>query len=150
MNTTARICHVFVGLFCRVLLIRVVADEPSGGKKAKGKTVGAAATEKGKKQETRKDSTPDSTERKGKKGKTEQETAADASVEQKTFDKSIDDFMNSLQAPTENIEIGEEIDVTLKYKFSKHITFLTGYSHLFPDKLASDTGTDDGIDWFFV
>ena len=47
-------------------------------------------------------------------------------------------------------EIGQEIDVTLKYKFFDRLNTTFGYSHFFAGDMIDDVkGDDDGADWFY-
>ena len=49
-------------------------------------------------------------------------------------------------------DLGQEIDVTLKYKMFKNFGVVAGYSHFFADDYIEDTGggVDRGIDWFYL
>ena len=49
-------------------------------------------------------------------------------------------------------DLGQEIDVTLKYKMFKNFGVVAGYSHFFADDYIEDTGggIDRGIDWFYL
>jgi len=48
-------------------------------------------------------------------------------------------------------EIGQEIDVTLKYKLFENFGLVAGYSHFFAGDFIEDTGAgvDRGVDWFY-
>jgi hypothetical protein len=48
--------------------------------------------------------------------------------------------------------LGQEIDVTLKYKMFKNFGVVAGYGHFFADDYIEDTGggVDRGIDWFYL
>ena len=45
--------------------------------------------------------------------------------------------------------VGEEIDLTAKYKLNKHVAFQAGYSHFFAADFVEDTGSDDDADWAY-
>lgn len=48
-------------------------------------------------------------------------------------------------------EIGQEIDVTLKYKLFERLNVTMGYSHFFAGDMIDDvTGDDDDADWFYL
>ncbi len=48
-------------------------------------------------------------------------------------------------------EIGEEIDITLKYTFYDRLNVTAGYSHFFAGDLIDDVrGDDDDADWFYL
>ncbi|KHE90395.1 MAG: alginate export family protein [Candidatus Scalindua rubra] len=49
-------------------------------------------------------------------------------------------------------ELGQEIDVTLKYKMFENFGVVAGYSHFFAGDYIEDTGggVDRGIDWFYL
>lgn len=46
-------------------------------------------------------------------------------------------------------EVGQEIDVTLKYIVDRHLTLQGGYSHFFAGDYFSDTGLSEDIDFFY-
>lgn len=46
-------------------------------------------------------------------------------------------------------ELGEEIDLTFTYKYSKCLSFETGAAHFFPGEFAKNKGKDDGANFFF-
>jgi hypothetical protein len=46
--------------------------------------------------------------------------------------------------------VGEELDLTIKYKYNKHLTIMAGYSHFFAEDFVDDTGSDDDADWAFI
>ena len=45
--------------------------------------------------------------------------------------------------------VGEEIDLTAKYKLNKHVALQAGYSHFFAADFVEDTGSDDDADWAY-
>ena len=49
-------------------------------------------------------------------------------------------------------ELGQEIDVTLKYKMFENFGVVAGYSHFFAGDFIEDTGggMDRGVDWFYL
>jgi hypothetical protein len=47
-------------------------------------------------------------------------------------------------------EVGQEIDVTVKYAFSRHFVGLLGYSHFFAGDFIDESGADDDIDFLYV
>jgi hypothetical protein len=49
-------------------------------------------------------------------------------------------------------ELGQEIDVTLKYKMFENFGVVAGYSHFFAGDFIEDTGAgnDRGVDWFYL
>jgi len=49
-------------------------------------------------------------------------------------------------------DLGQEIDVTLKYKMFENFGVVAGYSHFFADDFIEDTGggVDRGVDWFYL
>jgi hypothetical protein len=47
-------------------------------------------------------------------------------------------------------EVGQEIDLTVSYRFDRHLTGLFGYSHFFAGDFISDTGADDDIDFVYA
>ena len=56
----------------------------------------------------------------------------------------------AINAVNADDEIGQEIDVTLKYKLFDRLNVTLGYSHFFAGDLIDDvTGDDDGADWFY-
>lgn len=57
----------------------------------------------------------------------------------------------ALNAVNADDEIGEEIDVTLKYDFFERLNTTLGYSHFFAGDMIDDVkGDDDGADWFYL
>ncbi len=46
--------------------------------------------------------------------------------------------------------VGNEIDLTLKYTFSRYLNTLFGYSHFFAGDFVSESGKDDGIDFIYA
>lgn len=53
-------------------------------------------------------------------------------------------------APGTSLEIGQEIDIMLKYAYNIHTVFLFGYSHFFPGNFISQTGPDDPADFIYA
>jgi hypothetical protein len=53
-------------------------------------------------------------------------------------------------APGTSLEIGQEIDILLKYAYNIHTVFLFGYSHFFPGNFISQTGPDDPADFIYT
>jgi hypothetical protein len=49
-------------------------------------------------------------------------------------------------------DLGQEIDITLKYKMFENFGVVAGYGHFFADDYIEDTGggVDRGIDWFYL
>jgi len=47
-------------------------------------------------------------------------------------------------------EVGQEIDLTLKYKFDRHLVGLLGYSHFFAGDFIEESGSSDDIDFLYV
>jgi len=45
---------------------------------------------------------------------------------------------------------GSELDLTLKYKATKNLTFQTGYSHFFAGSYLKDTGANSGADFAYA
>ncbi len=46
--------------------------------------------------------------------------------------------------------VGQELDLTLAYDYSKHMKFLIGYAHFLPGRFLRRTGDSPDADWFFV
>ena len=65
-----------------------------------------------------------------------------------------DRFVDSSTGVTEDVddELGQEIDVTLKYKMFENFGVVAGYSHFFSGDFIEDTGAgnDRGVDWFYL
>ena len=53
-------------------------------------------------------------------------------------------------APGTSLEVGQEIDILLKYAYNIHTVILLGYSHFFPGKFLSQTGPDDPSDFVYA
>jgi len=53
-------------------------------------------------------------------------------------------------APGTSLEVGQEIDILLKYAHNIHTVLLLGYSHFFPGDFISETGPDDPIDFLYT
>jgi len=53
-------------------------------------------------------------------------------------------------APGTSLEVGQEIDILLKYAYNIHTVFLLGYSHFFPGTFISQTGPDDASDFLYA
>ena len=49
-----------------------------------------------------------------------------------------------------SLEVGQEIDILLKYAYNIHTVFLLGYSHFFPGTFISQTGADDHSDFLYA
>ncbi|MHC5006659.1 MAG: alginate export family protein [Planctomycetota bacterium] len=47
-------------------------------------------------------------------------------------------------------EVGQEIDLTLKYNFDRHLVGLLGYSHFFAGDFIEESGSSDDIDFLYV
>ena len=47
-------------------------------------------------------------------------------------------------------ELGHEVDLTLKYSFSKMIKVEGGYSHFFRGDFVKETGDHDDADWCYL
>jgi hypothetical protein len=47
-------------------------------------------------------------------------------------------------------EVGQEIDLTLKYKFDRHLAGLLGYSHFFAGNFIDQSGSSEDIDFLYV
>ena len=65
-----------------------------------------------------------------------------------------DQFVDSSTGVTKDVddELGQEIDVTLKYKMFENFGVVAGYSHFFSGDFIEDTGAgnDRGVDWFYL
>lgn len=46
-------------------------------------------------------------------------------------------------------DVGQEIDITIKYMVDRHLTLQGGYSHFFAGDYFTDTGADEDIDWAY-
>jgi len=46
-------------------------------------------------------------------------------------------------------DLGQELDLILNYKHSKHWEFMAGYCHFFPGTFIKRTGPSPDADWFF-
>ena len=46
-------------------------------------------------------------------------------------------------------EVGQEVDLTIKYSVDRHLTLQAGYSHFFAGDYFTDTGTDEDIDFYY-
>lgn len=53
-------------------------------------------------------------------------------------------------APGVSRDIGAEIDLTLKYNYSRHISALLGYSHFFCGDYLNNTGRGDDVDFAYL
>ncbi len=53
-------------------------------------------------------------------------------------------------APGTSRNVGAELDLTLQYKFDRHLTGLLGYSHFFTSTFIEQTGPADDIDFLYV
>ncbi len=47
-------------------------------------------------------------------------------------------------------KVGDEVDLTFKYKFSRHLVGLLGYSHFFAGEFIGESGANDDIDFFYT
>ena len=47
-------------------------------------------------------------------------------------------------------EVGAELDLTIKYKFDRHLTGLLGYSHFFAGDFIEESGAGEDIDFVYV
>ncbi len=47
-------------------------------------------------------------------------------------------------------EIGQEVDLTVKHVFNRHISLLVGYSHFFPGDVIEGTGPHSSIDFGYT
>jgi len=47
-------------------------------------------------------------------------------------------------------EVGNELDLTVKYALDRHAMVLLGYSHLFAGDFIEESGPDDDIDFAYV
>ncbi len=47
-------------------------------------------------------------------------------------------------------EVGQEIDIVLKYNLSRHVTLEAGYSHFFPGDFIQESGPSKDIDWVYL
>ena len=65
-----------------------------------------------------------------------------------------DQFVDSSTGVTKDVddELGQEIDITLKYKMFENFGVVAGYSHFFAGDFIEDTsaGVDRGVDWFYL
>jgi hypothetical protein len=46
--------------------------------------------------------------------------------------------------------IGTELDLSVQYKFDRHLTGLFGYSHFFTDDFIENSGPHSDIDFVYV
>jgi len=46
-------------------------------------------------------------------------------------------------------DLGQELDLVLSYKHSKHWHFMAGYCHFFPGSFLRRTGRSPDADWLF-
>ena len=53
-------------------------------------------------------------------------------------------------APGTSLEVGQEIDILLKYAYNAHTVILLGYSHFFPGKFIRQTGPDYPADFLYA
>ena len=47
-------------------------------------------------------------------------------------------------------DLGQEIDLIVSYKHSKHLKLMAGYAHFFPGTFIERTGPSPGADWCFL
>ncbi|MFK7758562.1 MAG: alginate export family protein [Phycisphaerales bacterium] len=47
-------------------------------------------------------------------------------------------------------EVGQELDLTVKYTVDRHLTLQAGYSHFFAGDFFTDTGTDEDVDFYYL
>ncbi len=47
-------------------------------------------------------------------------------------------------------KIGDELDLTLKYKFSRHLVGLLGYSHFFTGEFIGESGANEDMDFVYT
>ena len=47
-------------------------------------------------------------------------------------------------------EVGAELDLTIKYKFDRHLTGFFGYSHFFAGDFIQESGASEDIDFVYV
>ena len=47
-------------------------------------------------------------------------------------------------------EVGAELDLTIKYRFDRHLTGLLGYSHFFAGDFIEESGVSDDIDFVYA
>ena len=47
-------------------------------------------------------------------------------------------------------DVGAELDLTIKYKFDRHLTGLLGYSHFFAGDFIEESGTSDDIGFVYA
>ena len=53
-------------------------------------------------------------------------------------------------APGTDREVGQEIDLTLTYRFDRHLIGELGYSHFFAGDFLEETGESDDIDFVYL
>jgi hypothetical protein len=53
-------------------------------------------------------------------------------------------------APGTSLEVGQEIDLLLKYAHNVHTLILLGYSHFFPGEFIKQTGPSDPVDFVYA
>lgn len=47
-------------------------------------------------------------------------------------------------------DLGTELDLTLKYKYDRHLVLVLGYSHFFPGQFIKESGPGGGIDFIYT
>lgn len=52
-------------------------------------------------------------------------------------------------APGASDDVGQELDLTIKYTVDRHLTLQGGYSHFFAGDYFTDTGADEDIDFYY-
>ena len=52
--------------------------------------------------------------------------------------------------PGSSHNVGAEIDLTLKYKFDRHLVAVGGYSHFFTDNFIKQTGPRNAVDFLYL
>ena len=71
-----------------------------------------------------------------------------------TVRRGADVFVDPKTGVTRSVddELGQEIDITLKYKMFKNFGIVAGYSHFWAGDFIEDTGAgvDSGVDWFYL
>lgn len=53
-------------------------------------------------------------------------------------------------SPGADSSVGQEFDLLVKWKATKHLSFLAGYSHFFTGPFVEDTGANSDADFFYL
>ena len=52
--------------------------------------------------------------------------------------------------PGSSLDVGAEIDLTLKYQFDRHLVAVGGYSHFFTDDFIKQFRPSNSIDFLYL